>query len=249
MIKRSVRPFLSSLFLSVALLGLPIAAPAAPPPPKLTGDTLIAQLRGPVEGRHRAIDAVIARSQAAHALDLSQAAEAALDLRRYEDAAFLFYAFQIRRRFDLAVFIPPREGPGSEAPMIIGLMNGMLTQPINSEIMRRPKELARVVERLEAWQMEIGANYNPGWVPARKEFKPELATQFKEEYMSFARDLAVLLNTPDYFEAYKIVLFNFRVDPAGVAEKTRAEEAMRSIEQTLGRKGYFYSKQQQGKGN
>ena len=92
-------------------------------------------------------------------LDIAALAEQRKDL---EEAGVLFLKSKARYQLDRIVY--PPVGTGSNDP---GVLKAALGSSIGSGIMRKlaadPKTLLKVVKRLENWQPQFPADYNPGW--------------------------------------------------------------------------------------
>ena len=92
-------------------------------------------------------------------LDIAALANQGRDL---EEAGVLFLKSKARYRLDRIVF--PPVGTGGSDP---GVLKAALGSTIGSGIMRKlsadPKTLLKVVKRLENWQPQFPANYDPGW--------------------------------------------------------------------------------------
>lgn len=147
---------------------------------------------GTAEEQNAAVDAVLASSENTNALKLFVASNAALGLGRVEDSAFLYYAAQLRRNYDFVVF-PPASGSESDARGTVELFNQVIGMMVNPEIMRKPEAFERVVRRLEAWEMRVDSNYDPGWKYTRREPNPQLADKLKEDYLQGAHEAMRLI--------------------------------------------------------
>jgi TonB family protein len=231
---------------AVLALGLLAAAAGTPGPPD---EAALEKLSEGTPAQQRdALDRVLAHTGSTPSVYLFLASAAALQHGRTEDAGFLLYAAQLRSRLDLDRY--PPVGKGGDSPgVLIGALSTQVGQAVNPAIMRDPKVYQGVVDRLRAWSPETAKGYDPGWdfgraqpaAPARV-----AAEKMKREYLEPAEGMARLLNTPEYFEAFK-VLQDFNLDAAGdgpkpeqIAQARQAEERMRTIEQKLGIPGLFY---------
>lgn len=194
---------------------------------------------------------ILAHSQEAPAMHLFLGSAVALSVNRLEDAAFLFYAGQMRTRYDLARFPPKGEG-GDSPGVALGAISHQLGAEINPAIMREPLLFAKVVSRVEAWVPATPAGYDPNWEYASVQ-EAAARRQLTEHRESFSRQfggLSTLLNDPQYFAAFKVLQdFNFssyeqQQKPDRVKEKKAAEAKMLAIEKKRGIEGLFYRKPQ-----
>lgn len=192
---------------------------------------------------------ILSHATEAPSMHLFIASMAALANDRLEDAAFLFYAGQLRARFDMARY-PPKQS-GSESPaVLLGALNQQIGGAVNPAIMREPKAMAAAVKRIEAFKPATPKGYDPGWPHATANAAAG-AAQFAENHASFLRQIggmSTLLSDPEYFAAFKTVQdFNFAPpdqtrDPKRVKAKTAAEAKMKEIEMKKGIEGIFYRK-------
>jgi len=112
--------------------------------------------------------------------------------------------------------------------------------------MRDPQVFRAVLERLRAWNPQNAKGYDPGWgfhrSPAPATVDAETA---KREYLAPAEGMARLLETPEYFEAFRTVR-DFNLDTSGdsqkpprVAAARQAQQTMAAIEKRLGIPGLY----------
>lgn len=193
-------------------------------------------------------EAVLAHADRAPAAHLFAASAEMLNRGRLQDAAFLFYIAQMRRRLDIAHF-PPAESGADSPDILLMALSQQIGQAVNPAIMRQPKELSAVLERVRAWTPVTPRNYDPGWKPLRRESDAGAQGAFeknKKDFLDHFGGLATLLNRPDYFAAFKTLQdFNFgnyeeTKKPARVREKEAAEKKMAAIEKELGIEGLYY---------
>jgi hypothetical protein len=192
---------------------------------------------------------ILARAQEAPAMHLFIASAVALQTKALEDAAYLFYAAQMRTRYDLTRF--PPKGTGADSPGVaLGAMSQQLGAEINPAVMREPATFAKVVTRVQAWKPSVPSGYSPGWeYTAVRE--ADAQRQFTEHREGFTRQmggLSTLLNDSEYFRAFKVLQdYNFspydeQQKPARLSEKKSAEAKMLEIETARGIEGIFYRK-------
>ena len=190
------------------------------------------------------IDDFVADSSLASPLYLYFAANTALRLERIEDAAFLFYAAQLRRAFDFQRYDIARIPEGEGLAIYFGFLNETTGMSVNPAIMRRPPQFAAVVAKLETWELVPSRQaYYPEFAEA-KGFKvpaadwPALARQVKQGFMDqFARRMITVLNDKAYFEAFLFVqqvnLGEIEATAAAMEKFEANEKAMEAIERRL----------------
>ncbi len=162
-------------------------------------------------------------------------------LKKIEDAAFLFFAAQLRSRYDLKRFVPitsQREAVYSG----IGAVRFQVGGVIKPAIMRQPLLLEKVVKRIQMWEIDTVSSYYPGWrfehvEPLVKQQKS--AQKIKKGFLRYYKKLVTLLKDPDYFKAfvtvqkYNQLAETERTDPILKAEKEAAEDKMRLMEKEV----------------
>ncbi len=193
---------------------------------------------------------MIAHTATTPSVHLFMAAEISLKLGRLEDAGFLFYAAQLRSLFDQQRF--PAVGQGSESPwVLLGALSQQVGAVVNPALNGEPKSFKAVVERMRAWDVQTAEGYDPGWKYASPKPAAEaraLGERLKQDYLELAEGFATLLNTPEYFRAYKTLQdfnqgpFQEMQKPERIAEKEKAEMRLREIEAKMGIPGVFYRK-------
>jgi len=94
--------------------------------------------------------------------ELLKAAASAVGAKQTEDAAFLFYAAQMRFKIDKQVY-PPVE-KGADSPDVLKTALGFTLGPsIVPALANDPVALTNVANRLAQWTPSIDAGYDPGW--------------------------------------------------------------------------------------
>lgn len=200
----------------------------------------------------KAADLVLANAQRAPAAALFVASAVNITRRDAAAAAYLFYAAQMRSRYDLNRYPPPKDAKGGDNPGIpLMALNQQIGAAVNPMIMRQPKVLSEVLKRLETFKPATPPNYDPGWKygpPVANDEAMKLFSEYQREFLSHFRGLATLLNDPDYFAAFKTVQdFNLGTEteariPAKVKAKQEAEKKMAAIEKQRGIEGFYFHK-------
>jgi hypothetical protein len=186
----------------------------------ICGATLLAQPRSPLTSMTaalaelesdtgsragEALDYVLAHLDMASAEVLLTASIGALQLKRIEDAGFLFYAGQLRSRVDQQRF--PPVGKGGDSPAVaIGALQQIIGAEINPAIMREPATFAAVLNRLEAWDTNTARGYDPGWAFAKASSAAEarkVTDTVKAEYLRGGKDVLALITIPEYLSALR----------------------------------------------
>lgn len=168
----------------------------------------------------------------------------ALKEKRLEDSAFLFYAAQLRARFDQKCF--PPKGTGGDNPFLAyaALSQGLGTE-IALTVMAEPKTFEKVIERVKKWSPKALKEYTPGYefterLPekdAHDAVKPD-----RTEFLSRMGALSSLLNDAEYFAAFRVIQA-YKLGPEEKRptkeENEKATETMKRIEKDKGLKGFF----------
>jgi hypothetical protein len=194
------------------------------------------------KGEAEALEPVLKTPGEYSALILYVGAGVAFKEKRLEDSAFLFYAGQLRARFDQKCF--PPKGTGGDSPFLVyAALSQGLGSTINPAVMSEPKAFAKAIERVEKWSPKAPIEYTPGY-----EFQERLsekdaheaAKPNRTEFLSRMGDLSKLLNDPEYFAAFRVVqahnLASGDKRPTK-EENERATETMKRIEKDTGLKG------------
>ena len=209
---------------AAALCGLTVTVTVAvAQPARLTADRL-KQLKATsndpfgdafVDSRERLsqlIDAFAADSSQASPVYLYLAAKTAHNLGRVEDAAFLFYAAQLRKAFDFQRYNASAQPDGNNAATYLAFLNHTIGEWVNPAVMRQPKLFASAIARIEKWEMVPSPDaYYPEFAEAKgfKLKQPEWAAAartIKDQFMTqFGRRMTTLLNDRQYFEAFSYV--------------------------------------------
>jgi hypothetical protein len=190
---------------------------------------------------------VLAHAQEAPSPHLFIAAAAAMSSNRLSDAGYLFYAAQLRGRYDVARF--PPKGKGGDSPtVLLGAFSQQIGGVVNPAVMRDPKAFAEVVTRVSKWTPVTSGGYSPTWEYTSNEAaagKKVFDTQHAQFVKQFG-GLSTLLNDPQYFAAFKVLQdYNMspqKPTPAQEKAKSAAIDTMMSIEKQKGIEGLFYKK-------
>jgi TonB family protein len=190
------------------------------------------------------VDDFVADSSMASPMFLYFAANTAFRLGRIEDAAFLFYAAQLRRAVDFQRYNISAEPDGNNAITYLMFLNETTGMSVNPAIMRQPAQFSSVIRRLEKWEIVASPQaYYPEFAEA-KGFKlpapqwSELARTTKQSFMeAFGKPMVTLLNDKEYFEAFvfvqKVNLGEIPESKETIERFTKAEERMDAIERRL----------------
>lgn len=196
------------------------------------------------KGDIKALATVLKTPDQYSALVLYVSAGIAFKENKLEDSAFLFYAGQLRARYDQKCF-PPKGTGGNNPFLAYAALSQDLGSTINPAVMAEPKTFAKALERLEKWHPKAAKEYTPGY-----EFKERLsekdaheaARPNRTEFLSRMGDLSKLLNDAEYFAAFRVVkAYNrTRGDKRPSSEEhEKAKETMKRIENDKGLKGVF----------
>jgi len=204
------------------------------------------KLLGERKEAEQALDLVLANDGSTRSVDLFMASASALKQKRYVDSAYLFYIAKFRVALDNELF--PPVGTGGNSPMVLcGALSQQLGTVINPEIMRRPSEFLKALEKTKNWIPEVPKRYNPGWEYTAKQDVSKAKDNLKKIRSEFNKGmggLATLLNKPNYFSSFKIAqAYNMTFDDSRPS-KEKYDEAvakMTQIEKDSGIEGMFYT--------
>ena len=153
------------------------------------------------------LKAVLQQPDERSALVLLVAAAIAFNSEQLEDTAFLFYAGQLRLRFDEQCF-PPKLMNGQNP---IHLMRGYaaeLGSKINPAVMHEPPLFSRALARVARWRPRTPSGYQPGYEFDQRlteEAARAAAEPNRVEFLSRMGDMTTLLNDEEYFSATQVV--------------------------------------------
>lgn len=196
------------------------------------------------KGDVKSLETVLKTPNEYSALVLYFGANVAMKEKKLEDGAFLFYAGQLRARFDQKCF--PAKGIGGDSPFLAyAAVSQELGSTINPAVMAEPKTFAKVIARVEKWTPNAPQEYTPGY-----EFKERLsekdaheaAKPNRTEFLSRMGDLSKLLNDAEYFAAFRVIqAYNLAGDDKRPTKEQneKATETMKRIEKDKGLKGFF----------
>jgi hypothetical protein len=196
-------------------------------------------------GHAKALETVLKAPDQFSAVILYVGARAALKENRLEDSAFLFYAGQLRKRFDKECF-PPKETGGDSPFVAFAALSQQLGSVITPAAMAEPKVFAKAVERVKKWNPKAPKEYDPGYeFTERKSEKDahEAVKAYRTEFLSRLGDISSLLSDAEYFIAFRVVqayrLASDDKQRPTKEENEKATETMKRIEKDTGLKGFF----------
>jgi hypothetical protein len=214
------------------------------------------KLGGDKGQRAEAVKYIAAHTDRVSSYWMFVASAKAITVDDLEKAAFLYFAAQMRSRFDLKRF--PAKGKGGNSPGVaIAALNHDIGAVLNPMIFRKPEVFSKVVQQLDNWSIYTAKDYDPGWEYESKLSEQEskaLGASIKQKYMESAKGFARLLGTPEYFEALKVLQdFNFssfedRQKRELIAKKEAAEKTMGEIEEKMKIEGILLLLQAKGPG-
>ena len=192
----------------------------------------------------RTVDAILADPSMLSPMYLFFASKTAFNLSRLEDAAFLFYAAQLRAAFDFSRFDINGTPDGNNAATYLGFQRRTIGNSVSPAVMLKPATFSTVVDRLDRWALVPSPQaYYPEFADA-KGFKtpaekwPSMAATLKGRFMAeFGRRQARLLKDGQYFAAFQFVqAMNqglLQDTPANRERFQKENEAMAAAEKRL----------------
>ena len=191
----------------------------------------------------KALETVLKAPDQFSAIILYFGAHAALKEKRLEDSAFLFYAGQLRKRFDKECF--PPKGTGGDSPFVAF---AALSQQLGSidQYSGNGEPKVCVKRRVKKWNPKVPKEYDPGYeFTERKSEKDahEVVKPYRTEFFNHLGDILSLLNDVEYFAAFRVVrAYQLASDDKQRPTKEETEKAietMKRIEKDKGLKGLF----------
>lgn len=98
----------------------------------------------------------------ANSMTMNVAAAEALKSNQIDDAAFYFFAAQVRYAIDKEVFLPAEKG-GNSPGILKAALSASMGPAVLDALANDPDAYARVATRLSAWSPSIAKGYDPGW--------------------------------------------------------------------------------------
>jgi hypothetical protein len=141
------------------------------------------------------------------ALVLLVASAIAFNSERLEDSAFLFYAGQLRLRFDEQGF-PPKPIDDKNPVHLMRGYAAELGAKINPAVMHEPPLFSKALARVARWRPRTPSGYQPGYAFDQRlteEAARAAAEPDRVEFLSRMGDMATLLNDEEYFSATRVV--------------------------------------------
>jgi hypothetical protein len=157
--------------------------------------------------RAKAMETVLKNPENYSPVMLHASAMVALTEKRLEGSGFLFYAGQLRARFERECF--PPKGKGGENPYVgITALSQQVGAVVNPLVMDDAKLYAKVIDRVKQFVPKAGEDYNPGYeyAPRKTEQDAHAAVKAKrEEFIRGLSDLGALLEDPQYMAAARTI--------------------------------------------
>lgn len=98
----------------------------------------------------------------ANSLELNVAAASALKANQVDDAAFYFFAAQVRYAIDKEVF-PPVEKGGNSPGILKAALSASIGPAVLEALAKDSGGYAKVATRLSAWSPSVAEGHDPGW--------------------------------------------------------------------------------------
>ena len=190
------------------------------------------------------LDRILKYPEDLPAMVLFMAAAEAFEKERLEDSGFLFYAAQLRRRFDEKCFTAIGQG-GNSPHLALAAMSQQLGYTINPAVMSEPKVFAKVIERLKVWTPKASKDHDPGYSFSDRlteEAAHKAAEPHRADFLRGMSDMVTLLNDDEYFAASNVLrAYNLgpRDERPTKEEYDEATATMRRVEEAKGLRGFF----------
>jgi hypothetical protein len=196
------------------------------------------------KSRVESLEQIIDQPDVYSATILFVGAKVAFQENRLEDSGFLYYAGQLRARFDRECF-PPKGTGGNDPNQFYGVLSHNCGQSINPAVMSRPDVFAKVLDRVKKWQPKVPEEYEPDYEFVERRPIREAINKSKKnrnEFINWMSDLSTLLNDKEYFAAFRIIQqHNLGSDDSNPTDEEyeAATETIKRIEKEKKLKGIF----------
>jgi len=191
------------------------------------------------------LEQVSTHPETATAIQLLVAADMTYRSGHLQDASFLLYTGRIRLYYDLEKY-PPKESDANDTKWFLNVLENDVRIDLVRKLYAQPKMLAEVVKKIEDWNIKDDAGYKPGWEYTPQEVPADLFASYKTDALDNLKPMAVLMNIPEYFEAFNTMRecyelpFDRQDDKSVVERRSKAEDIMRGIEKEKNLKGVIY---------
>lgn len=224
----------------LAAIAFFLAAVPAPPPSNMDLSMRLLETDGT---QFQALSEVLSRSQELGPNTLADATTVArsfpsFDDARIEDAAFLYYAADIRWAYENVLF-PPTD---TFNPALYKMARETNHELIAIPLAARANVLSKVIARLEKWQPALTDSYRPDWP---SETKGDLlaaraaASAQRAAYIDLLRGYSTLAQDPVYLataeqlskglEKHKTIFFDERYEYLDTLKKIETEKGIKGI--------------------
>jgi len=200
-------------------------------------------------GGKKALKKIVAHPENATAIQLAVAADTSYRAGNLQEAAFLFYAARLRVYQDIEKY-PPKESSSASTNWFLSVLLDGVKIDLLRDLYIKPKTLAKVVKRIEAFVLKEPAGYNPGWDYTRHDVPAGLFAKNKAIVLENMKPTSELLLLPEYFEAFCALRTCNELSEEGqkdvaVAERrSKALAAMRRIEKEKKLHGVIFQTEQ-----
>ncbi len=163
---------------------------------------------------------------------------------------FLFYAGQIRAKYEFTKYEPTEWGGDSPITYWNFLTSNVRTI-FQDDPLLRPQEYSRFVTRIAGWNPHESTNFDPGWKYARVEVSDDLAIRLRDKFLQQAQIISMLLNIPEFFDAFRVLREHNNPQETNLQETQQSDtdtikrvrnaiDTMRRIEKEKGVDDYFH---------
>lgn len=172
----------------------------------------------------------------------------ALQLNKLEVAGYLYYAGQLRAKFDLRRFPSIQKSGHSPHITLINVLREVGSL-VNPEVFNNPKVFSQIVVNLAKFPITTNAGYDPGWdytheqpIDRQQQILQEISNTDIKQLAGFSQ----LLNNQEYFKAFRslqelnMLSEENKLLEIYIARKQKTENKMFEIEKSKNIVGQFY---------
>ena len=140
---------------------------------------------------------VLTHSQSVDSLTLLLASVAAMSVKKYEDAAFLYYIATMRYFYDRHIYPPVKQG-GNGPGALFSAMSSNIPFQFNLQLASNPEAIRRIAIKLQKWKPDKSKHYDPGWEYGASTKPPLNINKSINATVKYLNKVAIMLDNPHY---------------------------------------------------
>ncbi|MDP4494391.1 hypothetical protein Q9L41_00505 [Vibrio cholerae] len=169
-------------------------------------DVAISEMSKSPENASQYLDKILANPVDASGYVLLIGSTTSVKLNRFQDAAYFYYASEMKMRCEKALY-PPVASAGDNPLLAAGAINSNLVYVIQPEIWYRLNDLEHVINRLKEFDLiKFHRGYNPGWDYKSISDYDSVFSQcvdMRERYIATFDDILKMLRLEKYMALFR----------------------------------------------